>query len=41
MVEWIRKDLNVTSLKYLTIDEMIDAIGLPEKDLCLHCWRGY
>ena len=40
MVEWIRKDLNVTSLKYLTIDEMIDAIGLPEEDLCLYCWRG-
>lgn len=40
MVEWIRKDLNVTSLKYLTIDEMIDAIGQPPSDLCLYCWRG-
>jgi amidophosphoribosyltransferase len=40
MVEWIREDLNVTSLKYLTIDEVIDAIGLPAKDLCLYCWRG-
>ena len=40
MVEWIREDLNVTSLKYLTIDEVIDAIGLPEKELCLYCWRG-
>lgn len=40
MVEWIRKDLNITSLKYLTIEEMIEAIGLPEKDLCLYCWRG-
>jgi amidophosphoribosyltransferase len=40
MVEWIRNDLNVTSLKYLTIDEVIDAIGLPEKELCLYCWRG-
>ncbi len=40
MVEWIREDLNVTSLKYLTIDEVIDAIGLPEEDLCLYCWRG-
>ena len=38
--EWIREDLNVTSLKYLTIDEVIDAIGLPEKELCLYCWRG-
>jgi amidophosphoribosyltransferase len=40
MVEWIRKDLNVTSLKYLTIDEMIGAVGLPKKELCLYCWRG-
>jgi amidophosphoribosyltransferase len=40
MVEWIRNDLNVTSLKYLTIDEVIDAVGLPEKELCLYCWRG-
>ena len=40
MVEWIRKDLSVTSLKYLTIDEMIEAIGLPARDLCLYCWRG-
>lgn len=40
MVEWIRKDLNVTSLRYLNIEDMIEAIGLPESDLCLHCWRG-
>jgi len=40
MVEWIRKDLNVTSLAYLHIEAMIAAIGLPEEQLCLHCWRG-
>jgi amidophosphoribosyltransferase len=40
MVEWIRRDLNVTSLRYLNIEDIIDAIGLPEKDLCLYCWRG-
>ncbi|MDD5711341.1 MAG: amidophosphoribosyltransferase [Smithellaceae bacterium] len=40
MIEWIRKDLNVTSLKYQDIDDMVAAIGLPAKDLCLHCWRG-
>jgi amidophosphoribosyltransferase len=40
MVEWIRSDLNITSLSYLTIDDMIQAIGLPERDLCLYCWRG-
>jgi amidophosphoribosyltransferase len=40
MVEWIRNDLNVTSLKYLNIEDMIEAIGLPEEQLCLYCWRG-
>ena len=40
MVEWIRRDLDVTTLKYLHIDKMIAAIGLPEEELCLYCWRG-
>jgi len=40
MVEWIRTDLNITSLKYLAIEDLIQAIGLPEEDLCLYCWRG-
>jgi amidophosphoribosyltransferase len=40
MIEWIRKDLNVTSLKYIHLDDMIDAIGLPEDQLCLYCWHG-
>jgi amidophosphoribosyltransferase len=40
MVEWIRQDLNVTSLKYLHIEDMVEAIGLSEDQLCLSCWRG-
>ncbi len=40
MVEVIREELGVTSLKYLDIEDMISAIGLPERDLCLYCWRG-
>lgn len=40
MIEWIRQDLNVTSLKYLAIEDMIAAIGLPAEQLCLHCWLG-
>lgn len=40
MVELIRRDLDVTSLRYLPLEEMIAAIGLPEERLCLHCWRG-
>ncbi len=40
MVDWIRRDLNVTSLKYMLIEDMIAAIGLPADQLCLHCWLG-
>ncbi len=40
MVEWIKNDLGVTSLRYQTIDDMIRAIGLPKESLCLYCWNG-
>jgi amidophosphoribosyltransferase len=40
MIDWIRRDLNITSLKYLEIEDMIAAIGLPADQLCLHCWQG-
>jgi glutamine phosphoribosylpyrophosphate amidotransferase len=40
MVEWIRKDLGVTSLRYQLLDDMVEAIGLPKERLCLYCWIG-
>jgi amidophosphoribosyltransferase len=40
MVEWIKKDLGVTSLKYQTLDDMVRAIGLPKENLCIYCWSG-
>ena len=40
MVERIRNRLNLTSLKYQTIPDMVDAIGLPEEKLCTYCWDG-
>ncbi|MFC1512280.1 amidophosphoribosyltransferase, partial [Candidatus Latescibacterota bacterium] len=40
MVDWIAKDLEVTTLRYLTIDDIIEAIGLPREQLCLYCWNG-
>lgn len=40
MIEWIRQDLGVTTLKYQYLDDMIEAIGLPREELCLHCWTG-
>ena len=40
MVEWIAKDLEVTTLRYQTVDDMVKAIGLPKEKLCLYCWTG-
>ncbi|MFB0526246.1 MAG: amidophosphoribosyltransferase [bacterium] len=40
MVEWIAKDLGVTTLRYQTVDDMVKAIGLPKEKLCLYCWTG-
>jgi len=40
MVEWIANDLDVTTLKYQTVDDMVKAIGLPKEKLCLYCWTG-
>ncbi len=41
MVEWIAKDLEVTTLRYQTVKDMVKAIGLPREKLCLYCWTGY
>ena len=40
MVEWIGKELGVTTLRYQYIDDMVEAIGLPREKLCLYCWIG-
>jgi len=40
MVEWIREKLNITTLKFNTLENMVEAIGLPKEDLCTHCWDG-
>jgi amidophosphoribosyltransferase len=40
MVEWIRTDLNVTTLQYQRLEDMVNAIGLPRERLCLYCWTG-
>ncbi len=40
MVDWIAKDLGVTTLRYQKLDDMVEAIGLPKEKLCLYCWTG-
>ncbi len=40
MIEWIAKDLEVTTLRYQTAEDMVEAVGLPREKLCLYCWTG-
>ncbi len=40
MVNWIQKELGVTTLRYQKIENMVKAIGLPKEKLCLYCWIG-
>ena len=40
MVEWIREDLDVTTLRYQKLDDMVEAVGLPKERLCTYCWDG-
>lgn len=40
MIEWIRKDIDVTTLRYQELGNMVKAVGLPEVRLCTYCWTG-
>ncbi len=40
MVEHIRKQLGLTSLRFNSIETVIKAIGLPKCKVCTHCFDG-
>ena len=40
MVERIRLNLGLTSLKFQKLNDLVEAIGLPKEKLCTHCWDG-
>ena len=40
MVEVIRNKLHFTSLAYLRLDDMLDAVGIDHSKLCTYCWTG-
>lgn len=40
MVEVIRKNLKLTTLKYQRLEDLVKAIGLPKEKLCTYCWDG-
>ena len=38
MVEVMRRHLQLTSLKFQRLEDLVAAIGLPKCELCTHCW---
>lgn len=40
MVDKICQQLHFTSLRYHRLDDLIEAIGLPEKKICTYCFSG-
>jgi amidophosphoribosyltransferase len=40
MVEEIRQTLDLPTLKFQRLDDLVEAIGLPKEKLCTHCWDG-
>ncbi|MBR2642836.1 MAG: amidophosphoribosyltransferase [Lentisphaeria bacterium] len=40
MVEYIRKELNLTTLKYQTLERLLNAIGQDVENVCTYCWNG-
>lgn len=40
MVDKIAEKLDLDSLVYQRMDDLVAAIGLPKERLCTHCWDG-
>ncbi|MFB3891961.1 MAG: amidophosphoribosyltransferase [Phycisphaerae bacterium] len=40
MVERIRLRLNLTTLRYQRLEDLVCCIGLPKEKLCTYCWDG-
>ncbi len=40
MEEKIRRRLNLTTLKYQRLEDLVEAISLPKDKICTYCWDG-
>jgi amidophosphoribosyltransferase len=40
MVDQVARNLDLDSLMYQRLDDLVKAIGLPKEKLCTHCWDG-
>lgn len=37
---WVAKQIGADSVKYNSLDAFVEALGIPEADLCLSCFNG-
>ena len=40
MIEYIREKLNFTSLRFMRLDDLKEAVGLDPEKICTYCWDG-
>lgn len=40
MIRTMEKDLNINSLRYQRLEDMLSATGLPADNFCTYCWTG-
>ncbi|MCD8042983.1 MAG: amidophosphoribosyltransferase [Tannerellaceae bacterium] len=40
LVDCIRRKLNITTLRFNTVEDLIASIGLPKECVCTHCYDG-
>jgi amidophosphoribosyltransferase len=40
MIAKVAENLDLDSLMYQRLDDLVEAIGLPKEKLCTHCWDG-
>jgi amidophosphoribosyltransferase len=40
MIRVMEQDLNISSLKYQRLEDMLATTGLPRESLCTYCWTG-
>ncbi len=38
MIEELRRRQNFTSLKFHRLDDMVQSVGIPTRNLCTYCW---
>jgi amidophosphoribosyltransferase len=40
MVDYIKNDLKLSSLRFNSVEDLVNAIGLPKESICTHCFDG-